>query len=80
MANATEKTVELEEIFIPRGAANEDPNFFVGINGVNYLLPKGKTAKVPRAVAAEIKRSIKAQEKMDDHIDELKKLAEQLQK
>ena len=28
------------EVFIPRGADREDPNLFVGINGVNYL-PEG---------------------------------------
>ena len=26
------------EVFIPRGSDREDPNLFVGINGVNYLL------------------------------------------
>ena len=42
------------EVFIPRGADREDPNLFVGINGVNYLLPKGKTSRVPPEVAEEI--------------------------
>ena len=28
------------EVFIPRGADREDPNLFVGINGINYLLPR----------------------------------------
>ena len=67
------KNAELEEIYIPKGAANDDPNLFVGHNGVNYILPKGKTSKVPAAVAAEIKRSIKAQETQDEHIDEMLK-------
>lgn len=59
------------EVFIPKGAANDDPNFFVSVNGVNYLLPKGKKSKVPPEIAAEIERSQKAQEEMDDHIDEM---------
>ena len=42
------------EVFIPRGADREDPNLFVGINSVNYLLPRGKKSMVPQAVAAEI--------------------------
>ena len=48
------------EVFIPRGADREDPNLFVGINGINYLLPRGKKSMVPAAVAAEIARSDKA--------------------
>ena len=60
-----------EEIFIPKGQANDDPNYFVSINGVNYLLPRGKTSKVPPEVAYEIRRSMRAQEKMDERIDEM---------
>ena len=36
---ATENRVE---VFIPKGYANDEPNLFVSVNGVNYLLPKGK--------------------------------------
>ena len=68
--NAT-KTAKLVEVYIPKGAANDDPNLFVGHNGVNYILPRGKTSKVPAAVAAEIKRSTKAQEKQDENIDKM---------
>lgn len=57
------------EVFIPKGYANEDPNFFVSVNGVNYLLPRGKTSKVPPEVKAEIDRAHKAQEILDDKID-----------
>lgn len=71
----TAKTPELVEIYVPKGAANDDPNLFIGLNGVNYVLPKGKTSKVPPAVADEFKRSMKAQEKMDEHIDEMLKEA-----
>ena len=48
------------EVFIPRGGDRADPNFFVGINGVNYLLPRGKSSLVPQAVAGEIARGEKA--------------------
>ena len=76
MSTATEpketKTKEaMEEITIPRGYANDEPNLLVGVNGVNYLLPRGKKSKVPAHVAAEIRRSLKAQEAMDQHIDEM---------
>ena len=59
------------EVFIPKGGANEEPNLFVGINGVNYLLPKGKTSLVVPAVARELTLSQKAQLRQDSHIDEM---------
>ena len=52
------------EVFIPRGGDRADPNLFVGINGVNYLLPRGKKSMVPLAVAGEIARGEKAAEQL----------------
>ncbi len=63
---------ERVEIFIPRGADREDPNLFVGINGVNYLLPRGKKSMVPPEVAEEIERSGKAADSFYESVDELK--------
>ena len=60
------------EVFSPRGSDREDPNLFVGINGVNYLLPRGKKSRVPEAVAAEIKRSELAADRFYQSIDGLK--------
>ena len=60
------------EVFIPRGADREDPNLFVGINGVNYLLPRGKKSRVPAAVAAEIKRADRAAERFYQSVDVLR--------
>lgn len=60
------------EVFIPRASDREDPNLFVGINGVNYLLPRGKKSMVPAAVAAEIERSVKAADTFYESMDELK--------
>ena len=59
------------EIFVPKGYAKDDPNQVIGINGVNYVLPKGKKSLVPDFVAAEFHRSQKAQEKMDNNIDQM---------
>lgn len=56
-ARTDEKWSEDETVFIPRGGEREDPNMFVCINGVNYLLPKGKLSKVPVAVADELYRA-----------------------
>ena len=69
--NETKATEAMEEITIPRGYANDEPNFIVGVNGVNYLLPRGKKSTVPKHVADEIRRSWRAQEAMDQHIDEM---------
>lgn len=63
---------EKVDIFIPKGAANDDPNLFVSVNGVNYLLPRGQTSRVPKHIADEIKRSWKAEDLQDRRIDELK--------
>ena len=59
------------EVFIPRGAAHEEENFFVGVNGTSYLLPRGKKSMVPAEVAAEIKRAFSAQDTRDNNIDQL---------
>lgn len=59
------------EVFIPRGAAHEEANFFVGVNGTSYLLPRGKKSMVPAEVAAEIKRALSAQDTRDENIEQL---------
>ena len=58
------------EVFIPRGGERADPTLFVGINGVNYLLPRGKKSMVPVAVAEEIARSDRAADRLFESIDE----------
>ena len=60
------------EVFIPRGADREDPNLFVGINGVNYLLPRGKKSMVPMDVAREIERSGRATDIFYQSMDQKK--------
>ena len=68
---------EREDLFIPKGYANDDPNLFVSVNGKNYILPKGKTSKVPAHVAQEIKLSLKAQEIQDNNSEKLLEKAKQ---
>jgi hypothetical protein len=70
-AVAEEKKDERVALFIPKGAANDEPNAFISVNGVGYLLPKGKTSMVPPFVKAEYDRSVAAQAKMDEHVDEM---------
>lgn len=47
------------DLFIPRGQANDEPNLLISINGVNYLLPKGKTSRVKQCVADEYYRAVR---------------------
>ena len=71
---ATENTTAKEkyvDLFVPKGFANEDPNEFISINGKNYVLPRGKTSKVPACVKEEYDRSVRAQEKQDENSDKL---------
>lgn len=66
------KTENRVKVFVPRGASNEDPNLFISVNGVNYLLPKGQESLVPAAVAEEYHRSLKAQSVGDKNKDRLR--------
>lgn len=62
MPQAEEKV----EIFVPRGYANDEPNLLISVNGVNYLLPRGKSSKVPKFVADEFYRGQRAQQALDE--------------
>ncbi len=63
---------ELVEILPPRESGREDPNCFVGLNGVNYLLPRGKRTLVSAAVAEEFARAQAAREAMYEAQDALR--------
>ena len=51
-----------QEIFIPRTGDANDAGLYVSVNGEAYLLPRGKTSRVPAHIAAEIRRSEAAKE------------------
>lgn len=70
-ANAAPAEEERVEIFVPKGYANDEPNLMIAVNGVNYLLPKGRSSKVPKHIAEEFYRSQKAQEVLDKRVDEM---------
>lgn len=38
---------ERVEVYIPRGADREDPNFFVAVNGVNYASQARSLPPIP---------------------------------
>lgn len=73
MANE-KKTADKEErveVFVPKGLANDDPNLYICINGVKYLVPKGQASMVPPHVKAAIERSQRAQTLYDKRSDSL---------
>ena len=69
---------KLVDLFIPRGSSVDEPNVIISVNGKNYVLPKGKTSKVPEFVKYEYDRANRAKEAMDVRAAELaEKAAEQ---
>jgi hypothetical protein len=65
------------DLFIPKGYANEEPNYFISVNGKNCILPRGKTSKVPDYVKREYDRAMRAQAAFDEKSEELQKRATQ---
>jgi hypothetical protein len=72
---ATNKTMPVEEerveIIPPRGSANDEPNMLIAVNGVNYVLPRGKRSSVPKHIAEEFYRSQNAKFAAEDKITEM---------
>ena len=62
---------ERVDLFVEKGYANDEPNQLISVNGVNYLLPKGKTSNVPKFVADEYYRSRKAQQHLDETVEKM---------
>ena len=54
-----------QEIFIPRTGDALDAGLYVCVNGEAYLLPRGKTSRVPAHIAAEIRRSEAARDRQE---------------
>jgi len=58
-----EKNDEKVTLAIPAvKTMDEEPNIFVGLNGKNYIVKKGTTVEMPRAVAEIIINSIEAEQ------------------
>lgn len=66
------KNTDMVEVTIPRGSDRGDPNLFVAVNGVNYILPRGKKSTVPKYVADELKRSREAEDAFYETKDKLR--------
>lgn len=63
-------------LFVPRTeSSKDDPNVLIGLNAVNYLIPRGVTSMVPRCVAEEYMRSQEANGKFMDKMNALAEAA-----
>ena len=80
MANETANKPKLVELFVPRGSSVDEPNVIISVNGKNYVLPKGKTSKVPEFVKYEYDRSQRAKEAMDVRAAEMAEKAAEEEK
>lgn len=80
MANETSNKPKLVDLFIPRGSSVDEPNVIISVNGKNYVLPKGKTSKVPDFVKYEYDRSQRAKEAMDVRAAEMAEKAAEEEK
>ena len=63
------KFAEWLKVFCSIFAEDTAPKRVVGINGKNYLVPKGKTSEVPKAVYDEIMRAQRAEEALYAYVD-----------
>ena len=75
MAKEKAEAPEKVEVFIPRDGLSSETTYFAAVNGVNYILPRGKKSLVPDYVAEEINRSFAAEEKMYEDQAALQALA-----
>ena len=73
MSNTTKTAASRVEVSVPRGPERGDPNVFIGINGMSYLLPRGKKSSVPPEVAHELERAERARERLDETMDALQR-------
>ena len=63
-------------VILPRQRGRDKEPYFVGFNGVNYLIPRGEPVEVPDYVAAELRRSDAAERFMDDDKERRRALTE----
>ena len=71
--NAPNPTVKEErvDLYVEKGYANDEPNQIISVNGVLYVLPKGKTSNVPKFRADEYRRSQRAKQHLDETVDKM---------
>lgn len=68
---ATANKNDYVDLYVEPGYGKDDPNEFISINGVNYILPKGEISKVPPCVKEEYERSRRAIRNQKKNSDKL---------
>ena len=69
---AVDPALEMVDVFVERDPSDENPNLVIGINGKNWVMPRGESSCVPRYVADEYKRAREAQYKADKTVNEMR--------
>lgn len=69
---AVDPALEMVDVFVERDPSDENPNLVIGINGKNWVMPRGEISRVPRYVADEYKRAREAQYKADKTANEMR--------
>lgn len=59
------------DVYVRRGEGNVEGGLLVSVNDRDFLLPEGKTSRVPIYVAEEIERSRQQAEFFDSQVDKL---------
>lgn len=59
------------ELYIERSGPRTEQQVMIGVNGVNFIIPKGKRVRVPKYVADEYHRSVAARDVMYERKEEL---------
>ena len=60
-----------EDFRVSKGPEGDEKTLLVSVNGYNCVVPRGKTVNVPSFVADELRRSLAAQDRLDETIDRL---------
>ena len=71
-AAAVNSEKELVELFVDRDPSDENPNLVIGVNGKNFVMPRGEVSKVPKYIKDEYERSKRAQYKADKTVAAMK--------
>lgn len=59
------------ELYIPRTSQRGEQQVMIGINGKNWIIPKGQRVRVPPFVKEEYERSVAAADVMYQRREEL---------
>ena len=72
MAKTIKAATDRVDISLPRAHFGEEASQFVGINGVSYIVPKGKTVNVRPEVAEELRRAETAEAYMHAQAEKMR--------